>query len=84
MLTEMGHAGFEEHIRGIQEQYSRRAGIMNAAAEKYLTGLADWNAPTAGMFMWVRLRGFRDASEILDDLQDAGIIVVPGSPSCGA
>lgn len=80
ILQEMGHSGFEAHIRDIQVQYARRAGIMMAAAEKHLTGLAEWAPISAGMFMWLRLYGFDDASQILAALQEAKVVVVPGKP----
>ena len=78
LLTELGHKGFEEHIRSLQEQYARRAGLMHAAAKEHLRGLADWTEPEAGMFMWLRLCGVHDASEIVSELEGAGVIVVPG------
>ena len=65
VLTHMGHAGFEQHIQGLQEQYARRAAIIMSAMDRHLTGLADWAPVEAGMFLWVKLRGFEDASQIL-------------------
>lgn len=78
ILQQLGHEGFEAHIKDVQEQYSRRAGIITAAAEKHLTGLAEWSPITAGMFMWLKLLGFEDASQILPVLQEAKVVVVPG------
>lgn len=78
LLTELGHKGFETHVRSLQEQYARRAGLMHAAAKEHLRDLADWTEPEAGMFMWLRLRGVHDASEIVSELEGAGVIVVPG------
>lgn len=80
LLQRMGQEGFEAHVKDIQGQYAERASVIQAAAAKHLTGLADWAPVTAGMFMWVRLRGFEDASQILGELQDAKVIVVPGKP----
>ena len=84
MLTHMGQAGFEQHIRGLQEQYARRAAIIMGAMDRHLTGLADWAPVEAGMFLWVKLRGFEDASQILGELESAKVIVVPGDPLCSA
>ena len=52
-----------------------------AAAVEHLTGLAEWQAPAAGMFLWLRLLGVRDADDILDALRDAGVVIVPGEGS---
>ena len=49
-------------------------------AEKHLAGLAEWFAPSAGMFMWVKLlAGIRDADQILELLKDAKVVIVPGA-----
>jgi len=80
LLNHLGHSGFEDHIRGLQLQYSRRAATIMAAMDKHLTGLADWAPVEAGMFLWVKLRGFEDAAQILGELETAKVIVVPGAP----
>ena len=79
LLEKWGRAGFEAHIKDIQAQYARRASIVHAAAKKHLAGLATWAEPRAGMFLWVRLCGFEDAAQILSQLREARVIVVPGA-----
>ncbi len=49
-----------------------------AAAEENLAGLAEWQAPAAGMFLWLRLLRVRDADDILEQLKAASVVVVPG------
>ena len=78
LVRHMGHDGFEQHIKHIQELYCRRADIIMKAAEKHLTGLAEWDPVQAGMFLWIKLLGFEDATQIVPDLQNAKVIVVPG------
>ena len=49
-------------------------------ADKHLTGLAEWNAPSAGMFLWIKLlAGVTDADQIFELLKDARVVVVPGA-----
>ncbi len=49
-------------------------------AEEHLAGLAEWNAPSAGMFLWIRLlAGVTDADQIFELLKDARVVVVPGA-----
>jgi len=49
-------------------------------ADKHLTGLAEWNAPSAGMFLWLKLlAGVTDADQIFELLKDARVVVVPGA-----
>ena len=54
------------------------AACSQAAAEAHLPGLAEWQAPSAGMFLWLRLLRVRDADEVLDELKAASVVVVPG------
>ena len=50
------------------------------ACDEHLTGLAEWAPVQAGMFVWLKLKGFEDATQIVPDLQDAKVVVVPGAP----
>eukprot|EP00887_Chlorella_sp_A99_P007988 scaffold12.g7988.t1 len=61
-------------------EYARRAACMLAAARRELGGLAKWAAPTAGMFLWVRLLDVEDAGAVWQELCDAGVVVMPGKP----
>ena len=46
---------------------------------QYLTGLAEWLPPQAGMFMWLKLgAGVKDADDIIDTLREEKVGVVPG------
>jgi len=78
MLNSWGPAGFDKHICSMQREYAQRAAVIQAAAEEHLTGLADWTRPAAGMFLWLKLLTVQDADEILDNLKDAGVVIVPG------
>ena len=52
---------------------------LQAAAERHLSGLAEWERPRAGMFLWVRLlAGVLDSSSVMQACKDARVIVVPG------
>ncbi|EIE19767.1 PLP-dependent transferase [Coccomyxa subellipsoidea C-169] len=78
MLDAWGEAGFEAHVRAMQTEYAQRAAVVQAAAERHLAGLAEWQPPAAGMFLWLRLLGIPDARSILDALKDSGVVLVPG------
>ncbi|KAK9864365.1 hypothetical protein WJX84_001908 [Apatococcus fuscideae] len=68
----------EAHVRDVQGQYARRAACLLRAADSHLQGLAEWVAPTAGMFLWMRLLHCSDADDVIQQLVEAGIIVLPG------
>ncbi|KAK9835444.1 hypothetical protein WJX74_000131 [Apatococcus lobatus] len=79
LLSQWGESGFEKYVLTMQAEYQRRAAVLQAAVEKELTGLVEWRKPTAGMFMWLKLlAGVRDADEVLPELAEAGVMVLPG------
>eukprot|EP00891_Asterochloris_glomerata_P003670 jgi/Astpho2/3670/fgenesh1_pg.00059_%23_23_t len=45
MMQHWGNVGLDKHLKDIQGQYRRRAGLMHTAAQKHLRGLAEWKAP---------------------------------------
>jgi len=78
-LTTWGDAGLDAHLRRIQVEYARRCSVLAAAAERELRGLAEWKVPHAGMFLWIRLLGVEDSTDVWSDLRDAKVVVCPGN-----
>ena len=72
-------AGFEAHCAAVASFYETRRDVFLRAAETHLAGLADWTVPTAGMFVWLRLRGVDDADAFVKSkCRDAKVLLVPG------
>ena len=45
-------------------------------------GLAEWQQPKAGMFIWLKLlAGVQDVDDIAADLVKANVMVLPGALS---
>ncbi len=45
-----------------------------------LEGLAQWQRPQAGMFIWLKLlAGVHDTDEIAAELVEANVMVLPGA-----
>jgi DNA-binding transcriptional MocR family regulator len=42
-------------------------------------GLAEWNSPTGGMFLWMRVLGVKDSAAIVDKALDRKLILVSGT-----
>lgn len=80
LLGHWGEAGFDSHVRKVQSEYSRRAKLICRAADQHLKGLAEWEEPVAGMFLWVRVTvdGLTDLHDMLELLKDKKVVVVPG------
>lgn len=79
MLEAWGEEGFQGHVRAMQAEYSQRAAVVQAAAERHLAGLVEWQPPAAGMFLWLRLLHVPDARTILDALKASGVVLIPGA-----
>jgi tryptophan aminotransferase len=43
------------HSTFVSGVYRKRRDVFIIAANKHLTGLAEWSTPTAGMFCWMKL-----------------------------
>ena len=52
------------------------------SAEKQLSKYAEWTAPRAGMFLWLKLTQVDDSMDIFEELKAAKVVVVPGDPIC--
>lgn len=40
----------------VRSFYKTQSEYMLAAADKHLKDVAEWNAPNAGMFLWIKLK----------------------------
>ena len=43
-----------------------------------LEGVAEWQRPQAGMFIWLKLLGVQDVDDIARELVQANVMVLPG------
>ena len=50
LLHSWGLDKYRAHVREVRDFYAERRSFMQKCAEKHLTGLASWSAPSAGMF----------------------------------
>uniref|UniRef100_A0A4W3HC20 Kynurenine/alpha-aminoadipate aminotransferase, mitochondrial n=1 Tax=Callorhinchus milii TaxID=7868 RepID=A0A4W3HC20_CALMI len=59
--------------------YSKQREAMLSAAEKWLKDLAEWHVPSAGMFIWLRLKGVPDTYQlIMEKAMEKEVMFVPG------
>ena len=52
LLRAWGRDGFLAHTRKVADFYRAKRDVFEAAMQRHLDGLAEWNAPDAGMFFW--------------------------------
>ncbi|XP_077333331.1 kynurenine/alpha-aminoadipate aminotransferase, mitochondrial isoform X1 [Lithobates pipiens] len=80
LLQKWGVEGFLEHIDRVIQFYKSQKDAMLASADKWLTGLAEWHSPSAGMFLWLKIKGVPDTHQmIMQKALTNQILLVPGS-----
>ncbi|KAK4185852.1 pyridoxal phosphate-dependent transferase [Podospora australis] len=83
LFRKWGHGGFLQHAARTAEFYKHRRDLLLAAAERHLRGKAKWEAPQAGMFLWMELllpEQEKDSFEVLRKYaSQAGVLAVPGT-----
>ncbi|XP_046566671.1 kynurenine/alpha-aminoadipate aminotransferase, mitochondrial-like isoform X2 [Haliotis rubra] len=84
VFQNMGHDGYIEHGCRVANFYHQRSQLASRTAEKHLKGLAEWSAPQAGMFLWMKLLGVEDSRHVCQKLIQKGAVVVQGHIFCPA
>lgn len=80
LLEHWGPDGFDAHVKSICGLYRRQRDAFLASAERHLAGLAEWHAPEAGMFVWLKLLGVEDSLELIKtDAVAEKVLLVPGA-----
>ncbi|XP_026878291.2 kynurenine/alpha-aminoadipate aminotransferase, mitochondrial isoform X1 [Electrophorus electricus] len=79
LLHSWGQDGFLKHIDGVVEFYRSQRNAMLSSADKWLKDLAEWHAPAAGMFLWIKLKGIKDTQKlIMEKALEKEVLLVPG------
>jgi kynurenine/2-aminoadipate aminotransferase len=67
------------HCSSCASFYKARRDILIGSLEKHLTGIAEWNVPDAGMFVWIDLKDVKDTFELINKKAlEEKVILVPG------
>ncbi|KAM6949080.1 kynurenine/alpha-aminoadipate aminotransferase, mitochondrial [Aplochiton taeniatus] len=79
LLHGWGQEGFLNHIDSVIEFYRKQRDAMLSSADKWLKDVAEWHAPSAGMFLWLRLKGVPDTQQlIMEKALEKEVLLVPG------
>lgn len=86
LLSAWGQDGFRAHTEQVSNFYRQKRDVFERAMKKYLSGLAEWDTPEAGMFFWFKLilkegsneEGDSD-SVIRDTAFNRGVLALPGT-----
>jgi 2-aminoadipate transaminase len=69
----------DQHIPTIRARYKTQRDAMARALKAHMPAGSEWQAPSGGMFFWVRLPEGCDAMTLLPKAVEAGVAFVPGS-----
>ncbi|KAJ3155817.1 hypothetical protein HDU89_005375 [Geranomyces variabilis] len=79
LLDKWGKDGFLEHTKRVAGFYEKKRDAFLKAADKRLKGVAEWVVPDAGMFVWLKLLGISDSSDLIrNKARDKKVLLVPG------
>ncbi|KAK6637666.1 hypothetical protein RUM44_008088 [Polyplax serrata] len=79
VIDTWGYDKLFAHIDSIRNYYKSKRDLMIEASNKYLTGIAEWNTPTAGMFLWIKVKGIPDTKNLVcNECIKEGVMFVMG------
>jgi len=79
-LSDLGQDGFLKHVKSVADFYENRCLMMLKAAQKHLSGLAEWNTPSGGMFLWIKVFGVEDTRMMIEKRAlEKMVMLTPGS-----
>lgn len=66
MIENWTFDGFINHLHMVRDFYKDKRDCLLNIFDKHLTGLAEWDAPEAGMFVWVKIKGVPDVYDMVN------------------
>lgn len=81
LVAEVLKDGFiDRHVPTIRALYKSQCEAMLSALDRELKGTGiEWNKPTGGMFLWLKLPAHMNATELLPKSVERNVAFVPGS-----
>lgn len=80
LFTPTSSTSWEAHVKKICDTYHERWLLLDGALKKHLKDMAEWDAPSGGMFAWVKLHGVEDTAPFMMLLAEHHLVLtVPGS-----
>jgi 2-aminoadipate transaminase len=70
----------DTHLPQVRARYKAQRDAMRAALQRHLPPGCRTTVPAGGMFFWVELPEGLDASALLPQAVEAGVVYVPGAP----
>ncbi|VEN51376.1 unnamed protein product [Callosobruchus maculatus] len=65
LMQQWGVSGLLAHFDSVRAFYKARCDFTLASMNRHLKGLCDWEVPTGGMFVWIKVHGVSDVYDML-------------------
>lgn len=79
LLHSWGEERFLQHIDRVLGFYRKQRDAMISSAEKWLNDEAEWYVPSAGMFLWLKLKCVTDTQQLIrEKALKKEVLLVPG------
>ncbi|MGN0659838.1 MAG: PLP-dependent aminotransferase family protein [Emergencia sp.] len=79
-MTELLTSGdFDLYLQQLRKELKARRDNALAALEKNFSGLAEWNRPSGGFYIWLRLKKKIPGDRLFQEALKAGILLNPGN-----
>lgn len=78
LLSEWGFEGYMKNAKSACEVFKKQKNLMIHYAKKYLTGLMEWDEPSGGMFMWMKLKNLENSYTVCDKAIEKGALFAAG------
>jgi 2-aminoadipate transaminase len=70
----------DAYLRVQRREYKRKCKLMLDLLDEKIPPGAEWNTPSGGMFIWMRLKEGTDAMRLYDSALKHKLVVMPGRP----
>lgn len=80
----LGGRAYDEYITGLRKEHAARHTALASALRRQLpAGALSWRPVEGGQYLWGRLRGQTDATDLLQRAHAVGVTFVPGEAFYG-
>lgn len=69
----------EQHIATIRDLYRHKCGLMLEMLDRYMPSGVSYTRPEGGLFLWCTLPDAVPLFDLINDLKEQGVFVVPGT-----
>ena len=80
MMTELLSSGdYDIYLEELRRELKDRRDNALAALDKYFKGMAEWNKPAGGFYIWLRFNRKIPIDKVFSDALKAGVLLNPGN-----